>query len=85
MAGLAAQRREPITICNLQTDTSGDVRPGAKKTGMEGAIAVPIFDAKGKVVGVLGIANRTERTFSDAEQQLLMQCGKRLVVGHRST
>lgn len=78
MAGLAAQRREPVTICNLQTDTSGDVRPGAKKTGMEGAIVVPIFDGSGAVIGTLGIANRDERTFSDAEQALLMDCGKRL-------
>jgi L-methionine (R)-S-oxide reductase len=78
MAGLAAQRRECITVCNLQTDTSGDVRPGAKKTGMEGAIASPMFDERGGVVGVLGIANRNERTFSDAEQELLVECGKTL-------
>ena len=76
MAGLAAARGECITVCNLQTDTSSDVRPGAKKTGMEGAIAVPIFDRSEKVVGVLGIANRNERTFSDAEQQLLVECGR---------
>jgi signal transduction protein with GAF and PtsI domain len=78
MAGLAAQRRECVTVCNLQTDSSGDVRPGAKKTGMEGAIAVPILDRSGGVVGVLGIANRNERTFSDAEQKLLVECGKAL-------
>src|SRR5688572_3635159 len=51
MAGLAAQRREPVTVCNLQTDKSGDVRPGAKKTGMEGAIVAPIFDSENHVVG----------------------------------
>jgi L-methionine (R)-S-oxide reductase len=81
MAGLAAARRECITVCNLQTDTSGDVRPGAKRTGMEGAIASPIFDERGGVVGVLGIANRNERTFSDAEQALLVECGKVLAKG----
>src|SRR4051794_10839626 len=36
IAGLAAQRREPIALCNLQTDTSGQARPAAKTTGMEG-------------------------------------------------
>jgi GAF domain-containing protein len=85
MAGLAAQRREPVTICNLQTDTSGDVRPGAKKTGMEGAIVVPIFDDNDEVVGTLGIANRDERTFSDEEQQLLVECGKALVGTNRNS
>jgi signal transduction protein with GAF and PtsI domain len=76
MAGLAAQRAEPITICNIQTDASGDVRPGAKKTGMEGAIVVPMFDGDDEVVGTLGIANRAERTFSDEETKLLIECGR---------
>src|SRR5207237_4288740 len=33
MAGIAEERREPVQVCNLQTDTSGVVRPGysAKK------------------------------------------------------
>ena len=30
MAGLAAERREPVQVCNLQTDESGDVRPGRR-------------------------------------------------------
>lgn len=75
MAGLAAQRGEPVTVCNLQTDDSGDVKPGAKKTGMEGAIVVPIWEGK-KVAGTLGIANRAERTFSADETALLIECGR---------
>jgi L-methionine (R)-S-oxide reductase len=34
MAGLAVERGQPVDACNIQTDTSGDVRPGAKATGM---------------------------------------------------
>jgi signal transduction protein with GAF and PtsI domain len=79
MAGLAAARREPVTICNLQTDTSGDARPGARLTGMEGAIAVPMLDGAGAVKGVLGIANRAARTFSEDEQQRLLKLGRALV------
>src|SRR4051794_30190745 len=41
MAGLAVQRMSPVNICNIQTDNSGDVRPGAKATAMQGAIVVP--------------------------------------------
>jgi len=77
MAGLAAERREPVSICNIQTDSSGDVRPGARATGMEGAIAVPIFHGD-QLVGVLGIANRDARTFTEEEIERLLQEGRTL-------
>lgn len=67
MAGLAAERKQPVTACNIQTDTSGDVRPGAKATGMEGAIVIPILSDAGAVLGTLGVANRAERTFTPDE------------------
>ncbi|MBI3471413.1 MAG: GAF domain-containing protein, partial [Candidatus Solibacter usitatus] len=34
MAGLAVERAQPVTACNIQTDSSGDVRPGARATGL---------------------------------------------------
>ena len=77
MAGLCAERAEPVTACNIQNDASGNVRPGAKATGMEGAIVVPIFDGV-KLVGTLGIANRHERTFSPEEQAELIAAGRAL-------
>jgi L-methionine (R)-S-oxide reductase len=80
MAGLAVERALPVDACNIQTDGSGDVRPGAKATGMEGAIVVPIFDGE-RVVGVLGIANRSERTFSQEEKDALIAAGSALVRG----
>jgi L-methionine (R)-S-oxide reductase len=78
MAGLAVERGQPVDACNIQTDTSGDIRPGAKATGMEGAIVVPVFDGQ-RVVGALGIANRGERTFSDQEKGALIAAGRALV------
>jgi signal transduction protein with GAF and PtsI domain len=80
MAGLAAERRLPVTVCNIQSDLSGDVRPGAKLTGMEGAIALPMLDDTGKVGGVLGIANRAERTFTAEEENALMKKGRQLLL-----
>ena len=77
MAGLAVERRRPVDACNIQTDASGDVRPGARATGLAGAIVVPIFRSD-QVVGALGIANRTERTFSAAEIEELMDAGRAL-------
>jgi L-methionine (R)-S-oxide reductase len=77
IAGVAAQRREPITICNLQTDTSGQARPGAKATGMEGSLAVPML-ADGELRGVLGIAKATAYDWSPQETDLLMRIAARL-------
>ena len=77
MAGFAVARGEPVDACNIQTDTSGDVRPGAKATGMEGAIVVPVFDGA-RVIGALGVANRSERIFSDEEKAALVEAGRAL-------
>jgi L-methionine (R)-S-oxide reductase len=78
MAGLAVERAQPVDACNIQTDTSGKVRPGAKATGMEGAIVVPVFDGT-RVVGALGIANRSERIFSEEEKSTLIAAGRALL------
>jgi signal transduction protein with GAF and PtsI domain len=75
LAGLAVERRQPVSACNIQTDTSGDVRPGARATAMAGAIVVPIFKDEA-VVGALGVANRSERTFTDAEISDLIEAGR---------
>ena len=74
MAGLAVERNEPVNACNIQTDTSGDVRPGAKATGMQGAMVVPMRRG-GAAMGALGIANRGERTFTGQEIELLIRAG----------
>lgn len=77
MAGLAVERRQPVDACNIQTDQSGDVQPGAKATNVAGAVVVPIFLGE-QVIGVLGIGNRTERSFSEAEVAELIQAGRKL-------
>jgi L-methionine (R)-S-oxide reductase len=75
MAGLAVERRQAVNACNIQTDTSGDVRPGARTTAMAGAVVVPIFRGE-DVIGALGVANRSERTFTDEEIASLLQAGR---------
>ena len=71
IAGLAAQKREPISICNLQTDTSGQARPAAKSTGMEGSLAVPML-VEGELRGVLGVAKAQEHDWTAEEKSLLL-------------
>ena len=87
LAGLAAQRRGPVTVCNLQSDTSGDVRPGARATGMEGASTVPCFGGSdsGEVLGVLGVANFAPREYSPIETVSLLECGRSVAVVLEST
>jgi L-methionine (R)-S-oxide reductase len=82
MAGLAVERAAAVDACNIQTDASGDVRPGAKASGMAGAIVVPVFDGA-RVIGALGIASRGERTFSDAEKSALLAAGRALAARSR--
>ena len=74
MAGLAAERKEPIQVCNLQTDDSGVARPGAKMTQMEGSLAVPML-RDGEVRGTLGVAKPSAYDFSEDETDLLMAVG----------
>jgi putative methionine-R-sulfoxide reductase with GAF domain len=71
MAGIAAERREAVQVCNLQTDASGVVRPGAKDTKVEGAITVPLLK-KGELYGTLGIAKKEPYEFTDEETNDLM-------------
>jgi L-methionine (R)-S-oxide reductase len=77
MAGLAVERKEPVNSCNIQTDATGDVRPGARATGLQGSIVVPILRGD-DAVGALGVANHRERTFTDAEATLLLEVGRLL-------
>lgn len=76
IAGLAGERREPVSLCNLQTDTSGQARPAAKTTGMEGSIAVPML-AGDTLAGVLGIAKADAHDWTDDEKAELLAIAAR--------
>ena len=78
LAGLAAQGTTCITVCNLQTDESGQARPAARATGMEGAITAPCLAPDGRVIGVIGVANAQARTFTEVEQAALLEHGRSL-------
>jgi len=76
MAGIAAERREPVQVCNLQTDNSGVVRPGARDTRMEGSIAAPMLNTQSALKGTLGVAKPVAYDFTEQECDLLMQVGQ---------
>lgn len=66
MAGLAWERAEPVQTCNLKTDDTGDVRPGARAVAAQAAVALPVHGGDG-VVAVVGIAFLGERELTAAE------------------
>jgi L-methionine (R)-S-oxide reductase len=77
IAGETALTGKPVSMCNLQTDTSGVARPGAKATGAQGTLCVPVFE-RDRVVGTLGIGVRGERTFTEGETEELIAAGRAL-------
>lgn len=78
VAGAAAERKEPVEMCNLQTDTSGVAKPDAKKTQVQGSLAVPVLDESGNVCGTLGIGKLEPYDFSDTEKGRLLEIGTQI-------
>jgi len=69
IAGAAAERKEPVELCNLQQDLGGVAKEDARKTGVSGSIAVPIFLPGGdQVIGTLGIGKLVPHDFTPHEK-----------------
>jgi L-methionine (R)-S-oxide reductase len=80
IAGQVVAQDKPVTICNLQTDSSGVARPGAKQTGVGGALCVPLRDGE-KIVGTLGIGTIRQYEYTPDETRELEEIGK-LIASH---
>jgi GAF domain-containing protein len=72
IAGQVAAENRPVTICNLQTDSSGVAKPGARQTGVGGALCVPIRRGD-QVLGTFGIGTLREHEYSAAEINALQE------------
>jgi L-methionine (R)-S-oxide reductase len=70
IAGQTVAQNRPVTICNLQADTSGVAKPGAKQTGVGGALCVPIRNGD-EVVGTLGIGTVRPHEYTSEETRAL--------------
>ena len=75
IAGAAAQTREPVEMCNLQTDRSGVAKPGAKQTQVQGSLAVPVLDGE-HLCGTLGIGKMVPYDFTTEEKSRLMEVAR---------
>lgn len=70
MAGLAWSRGVPVQTCDLATDDSGDVRPGARAVDAGAAVAIPVGEP---VRGVVGAAFPRTGDLPDALVQTLVE------------
>ncbi len=77
IAGQVVEQNKPVTICNLQTDSSGVAKPGAKQTGVGGALCVPVRDG-GKIVGALGVGTVRQYDYTADQQRKLEEMGRRV-------
>jgi len=72
MAGVAQVKKTPVQTCNLQTDASGTIKPGAKAVDAQAAVALPVLDAGGNVRAVVGVAWRREGEIDAAQEHAMM-------------
>jgi L-methionine (R)-S-oxide reductase len=77
MAGVAVEKLRPVSVCNIQATTSGDVRPGARDTGMQGALVVPMMQGE-EAVGAFGVGAIGDREFNAEETAWLLDFAARL-------
>jgi len=73
MAGLAQVKKQPVQTCNLQTDETGNIKPGAKAVDAQAAVALPVLDVEDAVRAVIGIAWSHESEIGTAEEQRMME------------
>lgn len=77
IAGQVAAQNKPVTICNLQTDTSGVARPGAKQTGLGGTVCVPIRH-NDVLMGTFGIGTIRVYEYTAEDTHELEEIGRKI-------
>ncbi len=75
IAGVAAERREPVELCNLQQDLGGVAKEGARQTNVQGSLAVPCLDGN-ELRGTLGVGMMAPHDFTEDEKARLMELGR---------
>lgn len=80
IAGQTVAQNKPVTICNLQTDSSGVAKPGARQSGVGGALCVPIRKGD-QLLGAIGIGTRREHQYTPEETARLEAIADELGAG----
>ena len=77
IAGQTVAQNKPVSMCNLQTDTSGVAKPGARQTGVGGVLCVPMR-RDGIITGTLGIGTVRPHEYSAEESARLQEIANAL-------
>jgi L-methionine (R)-S-oxide reductase len=77
IAGVAAERREPVELCNLQQNLGGVAKEGARATNVQGSLAVPCLHGE-ELRGTLGVGMMVPHDFSEEEKSRLMGLGREI-------
>lgn len=72
IAGAAAERREPVELCNLQADLGGVAKEGARQTNVQGSLAVPVLEGD-TLKGTIGVGLMVPHDFTDEEKARLLR------------
>ena len=75
IAGQVVAQNKPVTICNLQTDSGSVARPGAKQTGLGGALCVPLRNGDA-IVGTIGVGTMRQYEYTPEGTRLLEEIGQ---------
>jgi hypothetical protein len=72
MAGLTQMTKAPVQTCNLQTDDTGHIKPGAKAVSAQSAVTLPVLDAEGRIAAIVSVAFAEEGEVPPAQVENLM-------------
>jgi L-methionine (R)-S-oxide reductase len=75
IAGVAAERREPVELCNLQKDLGGVAKESARSTNVQGTLAVPCL-LGGGLRGTLGVGLMEPHDFTTEEKERALELGR---------
>lgn len=77
IAGVAAETRQPVELCNLQKDLGGVAKENARQTNVQGSLAVPILKGD-ELCGTIGVGKMVPHDFTDEEKSRLMFIAEQL-------
>ena len=77
LAGIAAERAEPVHHGNIKLSPAREIHPRARACEVRGAVVVPILSGS-EAVGTLGIGCEVDRTFTPLEIRWLLSFARGL-------
>ncbi len=77
IAGVAAERRAPVELCNLQKDLGGVAKESARATNVQGTLAVPCMNGD-QLCGTLGVGLMEPHDFTEEEKERALETGRAL-------